>query len=136
MHQHGLETDSEFCCTDSRSDHYLELAGAEEAIKRLIGKVTAIVCANDSIAVHIMRIFQQRGIRVPQDICMAGFDNIEEGMYLAGGLTTVDGNNYELGYTAGEQIVWRLNHTDRPYRTIKISSSVIFRESTNYRITE
>ena len=136
MHQYGLEVSPKFCCTDRISDHYLEQEGARAALDQLLGKVSAIVCANDSIAVHMICMLQQRGIKVPDDICISGFDNIEESMFLSVGLTTVDGNNYELGYTAGEQIVWRISHVDRPYRTIKVSSQVIVRESTNYKINK
>jgi len=85
-----------------------------------------LVCANDNMAIGAIRAFRERGMKVPQDIAVTGFD----GMPLAAelGLTTVDIPNYERGYLAAQQLIALLNGSD-DYSTFKISAAVHFRES-------
>ena len=44
---------------------------------------------NDALAIGFMRVAQQRGIRMPQDLSIVGFDNIPSGAMVWPGLTTV-----------------------------------------------
>jgi len=85
-----------------------------------------LVCANDNMAIGAIRAFRERGMKVPQDIAVTGFD----GMPLAAelGLTTVDIPNYERGYLAAQQLIALFNGSD-DYSTFKISAAVHFRES-------
>ena len=68
----------------------------EKAIRQLlderqvdITKLDAIVAANDSMAVGAMDELQRRGIRVPADLAMVGFDDIEAARYAHTPLTTI-----------------------------------------------
>ena len=90
-----------------------------------------LVCANDNMAVGAMRAFREKGISVPQDIAVTGFD----GTLIAGelGLTTVDIPNYERGYLAAQQLIALLNGGD-DYSTFKIAASVKIRESVADRV--
>ena len=85
-----------------------------------------LVCANDNMAIGAMRAFRERGIRVPQDIAVTGFDGTNLAAEL--GLTTVDIPNYERGYLAAQQLLALLNGGD-DYSTFKIAASVQMRDS-------
>jgi len=85
-----------------------------------------LVCANDNMAIGAMRAFRERGIRVPQDIAVTGFDGTSLASEL--GLTTVDIPNYERGYLAAQQLLTLINDGD-DYGTFKISAAVKMRES-------
>ena len=52
-------------------------------------KLTAVFCANDQMAIGLMRAFHERGIRIPQDVSVVGFDDIDEAEYVWPPLTTV-----------------------------------------------
>lgn len=58
----------------------------------------ALVCANDDMAVGAIRAFYENNIRVPEDIAVTGFDDIEKAREI--GLTTVAVPDYERGYLA------------------------------------
>jgi LacI family transcriptional regulator len=77
-------------------------AGMEFANRffKTIPPVTAIVMANDSLALGFMRVAQQRGIRIPADISVAGFDDIPESALVWPGLTTVAQPMREMGQLA------------------------------------
>ena len=85
-----------------------------------------LVCANDNMAIGAMRAFRERGIRVPQDIAVTGFDGTSLALEL--GLTTVDIPNYERGYLAAQQLLSLLNGGD-DYSTFRIAASVQMRDS-------
>lgn len=89
-------------------------------------KPQVLVCANDNMAIGAMRAFRERGIRIPQDIAVTGFDGSNLAAELE--LTTVDIPNYERGYLAAQQLIALLNGSD-DYSTFKIAASVHFRDS-------
>jgi len=53
------------------------------------GGITAVFVANDQMAIGVLRAFHERGVRVPQDVSVVGFDDIPESAYLIPPLTTV-----------------------------------------------
>jgi DNA-binding LacI/PurR family transcriptional regulator len=65
----------------------------------LIGKpgLTAVFAANDQMALGIMHAFYERGVRVPEDVSVVGFDNIPESAFLTPSLTTVHQDFDEVG---------------------------------------
>jgi LacI family transcriptional regulator len=67
---------------------------------------TAVACANDEMASGAINALRQAGRRVPEDVSVIGFDNIEFAGYLSPGLTTIDYPAREIGAMAAR---WILN---------------------------
>ncbi|MDP2996609.1 MAG: LacI family DNA-binding transcriptional regulator [Bryobacterales bacterium] len=65
-------------------------------------EVTAVFAANDVMAFGVMRAAAERGLRVPQDLSVVGFDNIEFSGIAHPPLTTVHQPKYEIGAAAVE----------------------------------
>ena len=61
------------------------------------GRVDGLVCANDELALATMVLLGRRGVRVPDDIAIVGFDDLMASRYVAPGLTTVRQPTAELG---------------------------------------
>jgi DNA-binding LacI/PurR family transcriptional regulator len=59
--------------------------------------VTAVFCANDHQALGLLRALHQRGVRVPEDVSVVGFDDIPEAEYFSPPLTTVRQDFDEVG---------------------------------------
>jgi DNA-binding LacI/PurR family transcriptional regulator len=59
--------------------------------------VTAVFCANDQQALGMLRALGERGVRVPEDVSVVGFDDIPEAEYLSPPLTTVRQDFDEVG---------------------------------------
>ncbi|MGQ7247304.1 LacI family DNA-binding transcriptional regulator [Halomonas sp. V046] len=64
-----------------------------------------LLCMSDRIALTALTLAEQRGIRVPEDLRLTGFDGIEEGQYRAPRLTTVRQNSSEKGRMAARMIL-------------------------------
>jgi LacI family transcriptional regulator len=84
--------------------------GGCELAKKLLEQhpqVTAVFAANDVMAFGVMRAAAERGLRVPQDLSVVGFDNIEFSAIAHPPLTTVHQPTYAIGAAAVE-ILMRL----------------------------
>ncbi len=65
----------------------------------------AIVCANDYMAIGILRELKKRGLRVPEDVCVSGYDNIDDSKLIDPPLTTIEVPKKEMACMAVETIV-------------------------------
>jgi diguanylate cyclase (GGDEF)-like protein len=56
----------------------------------------AVICANDIMAINVCDVFQEAGLKIPEDIIVTGFDGIEEAFWSVPGITTAACNSKEL----------------------------------------
>jgi DNA-binding LacI/PurR family transcriptional regulator len=105
-----------------------------EAAKILIanhwGRFTAIVVANDQMALGAIRAFQESGIRIPEDISLVGFDDIPEAGFFGPALTTIRQDFATLVKLAITRLVEQLNGIRPDLRTSVIEPAFIERKST------
>lgn len=71
---------------------------------------TAVFCCSDPIAIGAMKAIQEKGLRVPEDISLVGFDDINESNYCNPPLTTVHVDSYYLGEYAAYLMKMMLDH--------------------------
>ena len=91
----------------------------------------AIFAINDVLAIGAMRALHEAGVRVPGDIAVAGFDDIEEGRFSIPTLTTISPNKAEIAHCAVRRITSRLKgHRDDPPTDMVIEHRFIAREGT------
>jgi LacI family transcriptional regulator len=89
----------------------------------------AVVCANDQMAIGVMRELQAAGIRVPADTAVTGFDDIYLGALLSPPLTTVHQPLQRLGERACELLLERIADPSLPRRVERLPATVVARES-------
>jgi GntR family transcriptional regulator, arabinose operon transcriptional repressor len=70
--------------------------------------VTALFCLNDGLALHLLRFIPQLGLKVPDDISLVGFDNLEMSNQIDVPLTTVEQDFYGMGREAARLLVARI----------------------------
>jgi DNA-binding LacI/PurR family transcriptional regulator len=75
-------------------------AGAELAERVRAGQADAVFCVTDEVAIGVMRAVHDAGLRIPDDISVAGFDDIPEGRYATPRLTTVAPDKAEIARRA------------------------------------
>nr|WP_307806376.1 LacI family DNA-binding transcriptional regulator [Streptomyces sp. FH025] len=91
--------------------------------------VTAVFCANDHMALGLLRALHEAGRSVPGDISVVGFDDIPEAAYFSPPLTTVRQDFGELGRRALELLVEGLEGTTRSRAHVQISPEMVLRRS-------
>ena len=89
-----------------------------------------VVVSNDILAVGGMLECQRRGIRVPDDLGICGFEDMEITAMLHPPLTTIRIPRYEIGCSAGRLILDRLSGAAPPQGTIDVGFTLIWRGST------
>jgi DNA-binding LacI/PurR family transcriptional regulator len=94
-----------------------------------VGGYTAIFAANDYLALGLMKALRIRGIEVPGDISIIGFDDIPEATYLTPALTTMRQDFKGLGEAAMNMLLSELAHSDVPTSRNLIPETIV-REST------
>ena len=89
---------------------YHEESGAEAAT-RVLGSANrpdALFCANDELALSMMKTLQSAGVSVPDDIAIVGWDDLMTARYVSPGLTTVRQPLYDLGRLAATRLHERI----------------------------
>jgi DNA-binding LacI/PurR family transcriptional regulator len=91
--------------------------------------VTAVVAGNDFIAFGVVRGLQDRGIRVPDEVSVVGWDNEEIGRFLAPTLTTVELNLELIGRQAMQELIARVEDREPPNFEPQVMGRLIARAS-------
>jgi DNA-binding LacI/PurR family transcriptional regulator len=91
---------------------------------------TAVFVGNDSMALGGQTALRQRGLRVPEDISVVGFDDVPETAHLVPGLTTIRQDFQLLGQLAVEYIIDLIEKPDAPIYQRVLPPKLIIREST------
>jgi LacI family transcriptional regulator len=107
--------------------------GGRQATRELLGggfEPGAIICVNDFMALGVLRELRDRGLRVPEDISVTGFDNIKLSEYCHPPLTTVHIPRERIGRLAFEALVPESAKGRPPGREILIDPEFVLREST------
>ncbi len=110
---------------------YTEEGGANAAAKILDSddSVTAIFAGNDKMALGAMSYLSHRGVRVPEDVSVMGFDDIQHTAFVSPSLTTVHLPLYEVGVRSCERMIERIRRkVDRANDVLP--THLVVREST------
>ena len=103
-----------------------------EALVQLLKKdanLQAIFFSNDALAVGAMMECARRGLRVPQDIAIAGFADLDIASEIVPALTTVQVRSRRIGETAAGMLMDRLQGRNVPDLVKNLGFSIISRES-------
>jgi DNA-binding LacI/PurR family transcriptional regulator len=91
-----------------------------------------IVGFNDSLALGAIRVLGQAGIRIPDDVCVVGFDDLDESRYSLPALTTISPGREQIAARAVEMLLERIDARDEDIapRDFTVPFTLIMREST------
>lgn len=91
--------------------------------------VTGVFCYNDTLALALMALLRERGIRVPDDVSVIGFDDLHATLSLPA-LTTVSHMYRELGAKAVEVALALVDGAPRPAGPVLVPAQLVVRQST------
>jgi len=93
-------------------------------------RFTAVFCSNDEMAIGAMSAVKSKGLKVPQDISVIGFDDIRFARYTDPPLTTVAQPKDELGREAMNMLIELMRGVDVPARKRILPTQLVVRGST------
>ncbi|MFE9823215.1 LacI family DNA-binding transcriptional regulator [Streptomyces sp. NPDC005791] len=130
----GLSPVAEVEVTDL---HRAEGARALRELLLLPGRPDAVFCFSDELALGALRVAAEQGVRVPDDVALMGFDDIEDGRFSAPSLTTIAPDREQIAERAvqclAERVLGRLDTL--PARRIVVPHRVLVRESTGASVS-
>ena len=106
--------------------------------KTIVGKYLeteipdAIFCHSDRMAAGAMAAIREKGLSVPHDISVTGFDNIDLAHMTEPPLTTVSQNQYMMGKLCMEKLLYLMQSGKKPESTV-IPHEIIWRDSVSVR---
>ena len=89
---------------------------------------TAIFAATDDLALRVLKVARKRGVRIPEDLAIIGFDDIDIANYLE--LSTISQSLYESGKLAAEHLIAQIADPSRPVENTFIQLRLIERGTT------
>lgn len=110
---------------------------AAERFVRMDSLPEVILCAADVTAIGVLQVFDREGIRVPQDVSLVGFDDVEAATYVRPQLTTIRQDTHQLGTVAARTLVELIENEDllTPQHFV-LPTEIIVRDSTRPLPTE
>jgi DNA-binding LacI/PurR family transcriptional regulator len=109
-------------------------AEGENAARQLLARqaeVDAIFCFNDALALGAMRALQSSGVRIPEDIALVGFDDVEDARYSTPSLTTVSPGRDQIASNAVAMLIARIEGDEMGEAPVHVEADfqLVVRES-------
>jgi DNA-binding LacI/PurR family transcriptional regulator len=89
----------------------------------------ALFCFTDSMAIGALSVLWKKGLRIPEDIAVAGFDDIADGRYAVPSLTTVSFDKRAIATEALRLLTERMGDRGQEQRVVSIDYSIVERDS-------
>jgi DNA-binding LacI/PurR family transcriptional regulator len=109
-----------------------KLEGGTAAMEKLLAAPelpTAVFCYNDMTAIGALKALRSRGLQVPADISLVGFDDLPLAQYMEPPLTTVRQPKYEMGRLAAQVLLTLLEGSEAE-QNIQVRGELVVRHST------
>lgn len=102
---------------------------AAEELLRDGAPPSAVVAANDQMALGVVDVLHRAGVRVPDDVLVTGFDGIDAAALSVPPLTTIRQPMIELGRAAVQVLARRLEEPEAPPAVVRLPLQILLRES-------
>jgi len=93
------------------------------------GELTALFCANDRRALEVIEELTQRGVSIPDQVSIMGFDDVESAKFAKVPLSTVKQNFEALGYEGAKLLLDKRANHSHGYKKIMLSTQLVLRDS-------
>ena len=118
---HGARLEG-FCLSDG------SLTEMSSCIRKF--RPDAVIGSGDVVAAQVLKVLERMKLRVPQDVMVAGVDDVEIASMMSPSLTTVRQPCAEIARAAFDLLEWRTAHPDAVSRRVELAAQLVVREST------
>lgn len=109
-----------------------ECEGGYQAFEKLYqrGKLpSALFVSNDMMAMGVIQAASQRGLRVPDDLSLIGYDDVHIAKFMTPALTTIHQPKCRLGKAAVDTLLYRLENPDTTAQVVQLEPTLVVRNS-------
>lgn len=126
----GFKFTGNTCCIDEENTTRQSGYNAAKKLLKQNKNITGIFACNDAMAIGAMQFFKTNNIKIPEDISIIGFDDVEAGLMTDPPLTTIRVPKVELGIEAIKLIYDMLQSNSKSTRKILVPVELIERKTT------
>ncbi|MBB5742335.1 DNA-binding LacI/PurR family transcriptional regulator [Microbacterium ginsengiterrae] len=131
--QAGLELDPRLV----RPTNHWSRSGGAAAVRELLAEglpFDGVFALNDALGLGALRALSEAGRRVPEDVAVIGFDNIDEARFSTPSMSSIEAGRSQIALTAVDLLIERIDEKGdkRPPRTVKPDFRIVRRESTGF----
>ena len=94
---------------------------------------TGVVCIDDRVAFTVLRTLADRRVRVPRDVSVVGYDDVEFASMFSPTLTSIRAPKYELGRAAAQLLIDETVDPQHRHGNVRFEPELIARQSTTAR---
>lgn len=119
---------------ETRNLSYEEGKTQAEALLECDPRPDGIVCANDYTAAAALKVFKNKGLRIPEDVAIIGFSNYPISSILEPQISTIDDSSYDMGLVAAKILIQQIEDKDMQkmdYQEIIIKTNLLVRGSSD-----
>jgi LacI family transcriptional regulator len=128
----GLDPQAVIVPLPAETDNAQAGEACVELFLRLPRRPTAIFCGNDYLALGVLHALTRSQIRIPGDVALIGYDDIDLAPMFAPPLTTIRQPKYMLGYTAASLLMNEItSDSSHQHEQVPFRPELVCRESTN-----
>ena len=130
MQDAELPVDKSVCILADDSEPYGEVDWVVNALDSLSHIPDGFICCNDFVAIRIMQALRKKGLSIPEDVMVAGFDGTNEAEVVYPPLTTALIPSAYIGRMSADILLERVENPELPFRCTYVKTTPIWREST------
>lgn len=124
-----LQLDYDVCILSNDSEPYGEVDWILEKLNSMPYIPDGFVCANDFLAIRVMQALQKKGLSIPQDVMVTGFDGSPEAEVVSPTLTTAAIPSADIGRMSADLLLKRIASPSIPYCCAFIKTTPVWRNS-------
>jgi LacI family transcriptional regulator len=128
--EHSICLDKNQCLVEDDKNPYNDISWLIAHLKAMPKIPRAFVCANDYLAINIIRALKEMNLSIPKDVLVCGFDDTHEAKIIEPKLTTVHIRSRDMGLIAGKMLFDRIENPTLPNQLVYINTCLKYREST------
>ncbi len=106
-----------------------KLGGYQATADGLAKNATAVFSINDEMAIGLYRGVQERGLKIPDDLSIMGYDDIDLANFITPKLTSIHQPAFEMGQVATDLLIERLNNPRLAHQDKQLPLELIVRDS-------
>ncbi len=125
LQDNGITLNPQKTFTVERANYTFAYENADQILKDPENRPQAVVCANDLMAMAVIKKAEELGIQIPQDLKVIGYDDLFYAKSINPSLTTVKSNADRVGYEAARKVM--AGYFD--LEVLKVKSSPVYRSS-------
>lgn len=130
LEKHGLPFLEDYFFSTKLSEED-GVAMAKKILK--LGGVDGIYSANDTAAISAMQYLKSKGVHIPKDIAVVGFNNDPISAVIEPSLTTINQPDFEMGKKATKLLIQQIHNNTNLGESIVLTSELIVRDSSKHK---